>query len=362
MIYVIDITFRSQPVRPSMGAWLTHCGLVIQGAVGLVLYKVADILITTGKKIFYSIFCNGIEIISEGNNKCIHALKHELEILISPDKIIGVTDGVVEPHFSLTYGTYRVKTKELGHLFVEYSEKGIELYCFPEVSVCPLRYRSRQEDLKTFMTKTYKKHCAPTEMIMTYTSNKDKWSYPIIRRPTNFLDANMNTEMIATMADISKFKTKEAAYREKGVPYRRGYLLYGVPGSGKTTIIELAAKKFNMTLYSLNLNSSDMSDIVLTNLIATVPPNSIIILEEFDKQLEALSKSKNTYISFAGILSAIDGPQRLSHSTIVIMTANKKEFLTNEQADSLFRAGRIDKQIEFKNKLVVNIDRDPNEA
>ena len=39
------------------------------------------------------------------------------------------------------------------------------------------------------------------------------------------------------IADAKDFLASEAWYADRGIPYRRGYLLYGVPGSGKTSLI-----------------------------------------------------------------------------------------------------------------------------
>jgi len=35
--------------------------------------------------------------------------------------------------------------------------------------------------------------------------------------------------------DIKEFRESGEWYVEKGVPYRRGYMLYGPPGTGKTS-------------------------------------------------------------------------------------------------------------------------------
>lgn len=64
-------------------------------------------------------------------------------------------------------------------------------------------------------------------MIMTYISQKGKWSFPIVWRPTTLLEENMTPEMKITLDDIKKFKENAYAYLQKGVPYRHGYFLFG---------------------------------------------------------------------------------------------------------------------------------------
>ena len=43
------------------------------------------------------------------------------------------------------------------------------------------------------------------------------------------------------MADIKRFIDSAKWYSEKGVPYRRGYLLYGPPGTGKSSFTQALA-------------------------------------------------------------------------------------------------------------------------
>lgn len=38
------------------------------------------------------------------------------------------------------------------------------------------------------------------------------------------------------LEDVREFMGEQAFYKDRGVPYRRGWLLYGVPGSGKTSL------------------------------------------------------------------------------------------------------------------------------
>lgn len=46
---------------------------------------------------------------------------------------------------------------------------------------------------------------------------------------------------VLVTVDIQTFLSKHAWYEKRGIPYRRGYLLHGPPGTGKTSTIEAIA-------------------------------------------------------------------------------------------------------------------------
>jgi mitochondrial chaperone BCS1 len=74
----------------------------------------------------------------------------------------------------------------------------------------------------------------------------------------------------------------EQWYADRGIPFRRGYLLHGVPGSGKSSLIHAIAGELMLDIYTLSLSSSWISDSTLTTLMSRVPARCIVLLEDLD--------------------------------------------------------------------------------
>ena len=93
------------------------------------------------------------------------------------------------------------------------------------------------------------------------------------------LDGNIAQDIIA---DIKNFQKAAQWYAEKGVPYRRGYLLYGPPGTGKTSFTQAIAGACNLHICYLNLAGGNLNDDSLNTLLNSTELNSIILLEDID--------------------------------------------------------------------------------
>eukprot|EP01130_Rhizamoeba_saxonica_P008991 TRINITY_DN3648_c0_g1_i1.p1 TRINITY_DN3648_c0_g1~~TRINITY_DN3648_c0_g1_i1.p1 ORF type:complete len:559 (-),score=100.97 TRINITY_DN3648_c0_g1_i1:41-1717(-) len=150
--------------------------------------------------------------------------------------------------------------------------------------------------------------------------------------------------------DLDNFKNSSEFYKERGIPYKRGYLFHGPPGTGKTSLIMSIAGQYKMDICILNLSSKNLTDEGLVSLIQKTPNNSIILLEDVDNAVFDIKDKRSLLedfgekpkISFSTLLNCLDGVTA-KNGRILFMTANDRKKLP----PVLIRAGRIDRQIEI---------------
>jgi len=159
---------------------------------------------------------------------------------------------------------------------------------------------------------------------------------PRARRPLNsvFLDAGISERLVQ---DVQEFHRTASWYSQRGIPHRRGYLLYGPPGGGKSSFIQALAGELGHNICVLNLNDRGLTDDRLLHLMTEVPPRSIILLEDIDA---VFNNRESTYtVTFSGLLNALDGVTS-AEERLVFMTTNHIEKLDS----ALIRPGRVDVQ------------------
>ena len=92
------------------------------------------------------------------------------------------------------------------------------------------------------------------------------------------------TRKMAVLADINEYLNPATArwYANRGIPYRRGYLFYGPPGSGKTSLTCALAAVFGLDIHVVSLLEPTLTEEELSILFATLPARCIVLLEDID--------------------------------------------------------------------------------
>ncbi|XP_055549176.1 mitochondrial chaperone BCS1 [Wyeomyia smithii] len=180
-----------------------------------------------------------------------------------------------------------------------------------------------------------------------YTAMGSEWrpfGHPRKRRPLTsvVLDNGVSDRILN---DCREFIRNPQWYADRGIPYRRGYLLYGPPGCGKSSFITALAGEIEFGICLLNLSERGLTDDRLNHLMNVAPQQSIILLEDIDaafvsredtKQQKAAFEGLNR-VTFSGLLNCLDGVAS-TEARIVFMTTNYLERLD----PALIRPGRVD--------------------
>jgi len=144
--------------------------------------------------------------------------------------------------------------------------------------------------------------------------------------------------------DVNDFLKSGKWYFDRGIPYRRGYLLYGPPGSGKTSFIQALAGELDYNICILNLSEANLTDDRLNHLMNHIPERSLLLLEDVDAAFNMRDQTDSTGyksgVTFSGLLNALDGVAS-SEETITFMTTNHPEKLD----PAILRPGRVDYRV-----------------
>lgn len=137
--------------------------------------------------------------------------------------------------------------------------------------------------------------------------------------------------------DIKQFLKEEQEYIRRGIPWHRGYLLEGPPGTGKTSIVRALAHDLKLNLWYAPLGDLE-KDAGLLSVFSQVPARSILLLEDIDVFHAATTRNDETKsATMAGLLNALDGVAT-PHGLITFLTTNDVDAID----EALLRPGRVD--------------------
>ena len=179
---------------------------------------------------------------------------------------------------------------------------------------------------------------------------KDYWNllFKSPKRPieTLYLKEGQKESLLKKVEDFYSPETREE-YLSFGIPYKCVFMLYGVPGSGKTSTINTIASYFDCDVYVIPI-SKELTDYMLIDAISFLEEKEekkrIIVIEDIDSIFTDRKKGDDIHnsLSLQALLNCFDGFSCVE-GTLLFITANKPEVLDY----ALLRSCRVDYRFEL---------------
>lgn len=190
-------------------------------------------------------------------------------------------------------------------------------------------------------------HEGKTTIYNSWGTEWKPFGHPRRKRPLEsvVLDEGVKERIVG---DVQDFLDSGKWYHDRGIPYRRGYLLYGPPGTGKSSFIQALAGELDYDIAILNLSERGLTDDRLNHLLTIVPPRTLVLLEDVDAAFANRRTQTDTdgyrgaNVTFSGLLNALDGVAS-AEERVLFLTTNHVERLD----PALVRPGRVDMTVRL---------------
>lgn len=185
-----------------------------------------------------------------------------------------------------------------------------------------------------------------TIMYTAKSTSWEKFGEPRRKRPIEsvILDQGVKERIVV---DVKEFLASSKWYYQRGIPYRRGYLLHGPPGSGKSSFIQALAGELDYNIAILNLSERGLTDDRLNFLLTVIPKRTLVLLEDADAAFANRRQTdsdgyRGANVTFSGLLNALDGVGS-AEERVLFLTTNHVERLDA----ALVRPGRVDMTVRL---------------
>lgn len=149
---------------------------------------------------------------------------------------------------------------------------------------------------------------------------------------------------------IKRWIESKKWYEERGIPHRRGFLLHGRPGTGKTSFVRAVAEEHDLPVHVMDLASLNNKELRAAWVASVKDAPCVILIEDIDAVFDGRESvtragglAVNPGLTYDALLNCVDGVERHDGIMFVITTNHIKKV---DEA-LLSRPGRIDHVVEF---------------
>ncbi|KAJ6851335.1 uncharacterized protein M6B38_263060 [Iris pallida] len=202
---------------------------------------------------------------------------------------------------------------------------------------------------------------AQDRMLKLYMNEGDYWNPINLQHPATFDTLAMDSELKRTvMDDLSRFVKRKDYYKKTGKAWKRGYLLHGPPGTGKSSLVAAMANYLKFDIYDLELTSVTWNS-SLKRLLVGMSNKAILVVEDIDCSLDLQKREaeeddsaaaaagggpgkSDEQVTLSGLLNFVDGLwSSCGEERIIVFTTNYKDRLD----PALLRPGRMDMHVHM---------------
>ena len=177
---------------------------------------------------------------------------------------------------------------------------------------------------------------------ISVTNKYSEWNtysrIPVRRLNTVYMDERVKQRI---MDDVTAFLNSEAEYDAFGIPYKKTYLLTGVPGSGKTSLIKALCNEIHYNLGIMSM-SRDMDNATVQGSFRSLEPKTVLLLEDIDCLFEKRVSVETQSFTFSNLLNILDGvlnyPSRTEIEKLFRDMLGAKHYATAEATTDAFKA------------------------
>ncbi len=221
----------------------------------------------------------------------------------------------------------------------------------------------KKEDYQTLVEFIEDAKKYSVEMMDGYTGEKNKirkylydiahggdWEFmhaaPKRKLDSIFLPREEKEEIRQFLERFQSEKVREE-YARFNIPYKFNVMLYGVPGSGKSSTINAIASELDsdVAIMSFSNEITDSHMIKAVNRLVQQENCKVLVMEDIDCLFSGSRKEGDAYknsVSLSGLLNVLDGVCR-AEGLVVCMTTNDIGAID----DAMLRAGRVDLTVKY---------------